>query len=451
MEYNKFIEKAKAKHGDKYEYPIFENHKSIDKIKIICPEHGEFEQNLYAHLKGRGCPHCAKNQNLNTEEFIRHAKEVHGDKYDYSKTVYVNKRTKVIITCPKHGDFETTPLTHLKGSNCKKCVNENRKPREKFIPHKIDDLIKFIKRAREVHGDKYDYSKFEYTGSYNKSIIICPEHGEFEQTPSNHLQKHGCPMCAKNKKLTVEDFIKKANKVHNNKYDYSLVKNFNSSYDNVTIICPEHDEFEQNITHHLMGHGCGLCAKNKNYTTEEFIERAREVHGDKYDYSKSVYVNYITKVEIICPKHGSFWQQPSCHINGYNCPHCQQSKMELEMEKILIDNNINFIIQKRFTWLNRLSLDFYLPEHNIAIECQGEQHFTSIEFFDTQHDDLDKRINRDIDKFNKLKENNIKILYLLPNDKIDYTIINQIQEIYTKDNTFINGDDIINYIKKEEL
>jgi very-short-patch-repair endonuclease len=200
-----------------------------------------------------------------------------------------------------------------------------------------------------------------------------------------------------------------------------------------------------------MGHGCGLCAKNKNYTTEEFIRRAKEVHGDKYDYSKSVYVNYITKVEIICPKHGSFWQQPSCHINGYNCPHCQQSKMEMEMEKMLRENNINFIIQKRFTWLNRLSLDFYLPEHNIAIECQGQQHFISIEFFDTKDDDFQKRINRDIDKFNKLKENNIKILYLLPNNSTDYTIINQIQEIYTKDNTFINGDDIINYIKKEGL
>jgi hypothetical protein len=370
MEYNKFIEKAKAKHGDKYEYPIFENHKSIDKIKIICPEHGEFEQNLYAHLKGQGCPHCAKNQNLNTEEFIRRAKEVHGDKYDYSKTVYVNKRTKVIITCPKHGDFETAPLTHLKGSNCKKCVNENRKPREKFIPHKIDDLIKFIKRAREVHGDKYDYSKFEYTGTYNKSIIICPEHGEFEQSPNHHIQNHGCPMCAGNKKLTLEDFIKRANIQHNNKYDYSLVKNINGCNDKIIIICPEHGEFQQRVESHLKGRGCTYCAKNKNYTTEEFIERAREVHGDKYDYSKVNYINTQTHIEIICPKHGSFWQTPNNHlIRQNNCPHCQQSRMELEMEKILIENNINFIKQKRFTWLNRLSLDFYLPEHNIANEC----------------------------------------------------------------------------------
>jgi very-short-patch-repair endonuclease len=125
--------------------------------------------------------------------------------------------------------------------------------------------------------------------------------------------------------------------------------------------------------------------------------------------------------------------------------------MELEMEKILIENNINFIKQKRFTWLNRLSLDFYLPEHNIAIECQGGQHFTNKQFFETEYDNFQKRISRDIDKFNKLKENNIKILYLLPNNSTDYTIINQIQEIYTKDNTFINGDDIINYIKKEGL
>lgn len=452
MKYDVFIERARLTHGEKYEYPVFENHKCTDKITIICPEHGEFQQNLYVHLKGQGCPVCSKHQQLTTEEFIKRAKEVHGDKYDYTKTVYVNKRTKLIITCPIHGDFETLPYNHLNGGNCKKCVNENRKPRENRKNHRVTNLREFIERAKEVHGDKYDYSKFEYKGCYNKSIIICPEHGEFEQSPNNHIKNHGCPMCARNKKLTVESFIEKANKVHNNKYDYSLVTNINNCNDKITIICPEHGEFQQRIDMHLKGQGCGYCAKNKKLTVEDFIMKARQVHGDKYDYSKVKYVNNLTHVEIICPKHGSFFQTPNNHIQKQNnCPHCQQSKMELEMEKILTDNNINFIKQKRFTWLNRLSLDFYLPEHNIAIECQGGQHFTNKQFFETEYDNFQKRINRDIDKFNKLKENNIKILYLLPNNSTDYTIINQIQEIYTKDNTFINGDDIINYIKKEGL
>jgi hypothetical protein len=452
MKYNVFIERVRMIHGEKYEYPVFENHKCTDKITIICPEHGEFEQNLYAHLKGQGCPVCSKHQQLTTEEFIRRAKEVHGDKYDYSKTVYVNKRTKLIITCPIHGDFETLPYNHLNGGNCKKCVNESRKPREKYIKNKVNDLETFITEANKIHNNKYDYSKFKYTGTYNKSIIICHKHGEFEQSPANHLRKHGCPMCARNKKLTVESFIEKANKVHNNKYDYSLVTNINNCNDKITIICPEHGEFQQRIDSHLHGTGCGLCAKNKKLTVEDFIMKARQVHGDKYDYSKVKYVNYLTHVEIICPKHGSFFQAPNNHIRKQNnCPHCQQSKMELEMEKILTDNNINFIKQKRFTWLNRLSLDFYLPEHNIAIECQGGQHFTNKQFFETEYDNFDKRISRDIEKFNKLKENNINLLYLLPNNSTDYTIINQIQEIYTKDNTFINGDDIINYIKKEGL
>ena len=140
----------------------------------------------------------------------------------------------------------------------------------------------FIKKAREVHGDKYDYSKVEYNGSFAKVTIICPIHGEFEQTPCSHLRGGGCAKCNwENTRLTTEEFIRKAIEVHGNKYDYSKLE-YKDAFKKVTIICPIHGEFEQVPSSHLIGFGCAKCSGLAKLTTEEFIKKAREVHGDKY-------------------------------------------------------------------------------------------------------------------------------------------------------------------------
>ena len=186
----------------------------------------------------------------------------------------------------------------------------------------------FIKKAREIHGDKYDYSKVEYVSYHTKVCIICPKHGEFWQTPANHLRNRNCPKCGNNSKikkrsLTKEEFIKKAREVHGDKYDYSKVKYINN-YTKVCIICPEHGEFWQNANSHLRGCGCPKCCNNGvKLTTEEFVKKARKIHGDKYDYSKVEYKNSHTKVCIICPEHGEFWQTPTSHLHGESgCPMC---------------------------------------------------------------------------------------------------------------------------------
>jgi len=184
----------------------------------------------------------------------------------------------------------------------------------------------FIARAREVHGDKYDYSKSIYTFAKSKLTITCPEHGDFEQQPSNHLNGRGCRACAGNKPLTLETFIKRARDKHGDRYDYSLVS-FRNSNEKVDIICPEHGVFSQYVLNHLKGFGCQKCGwdsatKARSDTTEGFIERAKLVHGDRYDYAKVDYLNQLTKVEIVCPDHGSFWQLPSAHLNGINCSKC---------------------------------------------------------------------------------------------------------------------------------
>ena len=177
----------------------------------------------------------------------------------------------------------------------------------------------FIEQAVSKHGNKYLYSKTEYRGTKHKVCITCMEHGDFWMLPSNHIKGQGCPKCSFTR--TTEDFICKAKKVFGDRYDYSKVEYINAqSY--VTIICPEHGEYRIRACNHIQGHGCAKCSKNKRYTTESFIELAREVHGNFYDYSETEYVNAKTKVKIICPTHGVFWQIPSNHIKGVRCPHC---------------------------------------------------------------------------------------------------------------------------------
>lgn len=185
----------------------------------------------------------------------------------------------------------------------------------------------FIERAMKVHNDKYDYSKVNYKKSNVKIIIICPIHGDFEQIPNNHLSGTGCPKCANEKTsmkltLTTEQFIKKANDVHNNFYDYSEV-NYKSAHKKIIIICPKHSEFEQTPGNHLNGQGCPKCAnERKKSSTEQFIKKATEVHNDKYDYSKVEYIHSKKPIIAICSIHGEFEQIPNNHLRGNGCPKC---------------------------------------------------------------------------------------------------------------------------------
>jgi hypothetical protein len=261
---------------------------------------------------------------LTTVEFIERAKKIHGDKYDYSKVEYKGSDTKVTIICPEHGEFQQRAIDHSRGSGCSGCGKIDRSNSKKLTTDK------FIERARKVHGDKYDYSKVNYKHSRTKIIIRCPEHGEFEQMPGSHLRGATCPKCAiiKNanaNRLTVEEFIKRSKKAHKDKYNYSQVK-YNDANQKVCIICPTHGKFYQRAIDHMSGIGCSKCANNKKLTTEEFIERAKEIHGDKYDYNKVDYQNNHTKIIIMCPEHGEFQQRPLQHLDGSDCPKCANIK-----------------------------------------------------------------------------------------------------------------------------
>ena len=361
---------------------------------------------------------------MTKEEFIKKSKLVHGDKYDYTKVNYVNNKTKVCIICPEHGEFWQRPESHLSGKGCKKCsgLKSSQKQRK--------SIDKVIKEFREIHGDKYDYSKVNYINNITKVCIICPEHGEFWQTPSNHLKGKGCPSCYGNKKSSTEEFIKKAKQIHGDKYDYSKVE-YKNADTKVYIICPEHGEFWQTPYKHIIRkQGCITCSGKKQLNTEEFIKKAKQIHGDNYDYSKVNYVNNRTKVCIICKKHGEFWQVPAHHLRGENCPSCNMSKLENKVREILSENNFIFEEQKKFKWLGAQRFDFYLPEYNLAIECQGIQHYTPTDFAGRGQEWAENLFKKNVenDKLKKKlsKENGIKILYIKYNEK---NIENKIKKI----------------------
>ena len=226
----------------------------------------------------------------------------------------------------------------------------------------------------------------------------------------------------------TETFILKAKLVHNGKYDYSKVEYVNSKT-KVCIICPEHGEFWQTPKSHLRGQGCRLCYNQRtkerlHKTTEQFISESKLIHGDKYNYSKVEYKGCLEKVCIICPEHGEFWQTPLNHLQGHGCTKCQLSKMEFEIQKYLTQESVKFDTQKRFDWLKdnrQMILDFYLPNQNISIECQGEQHSTPNVFFGG-NDSFESSLKRDRLKYQQCKEHNIEIIYYFPKDYLKYDV-----------------------------
>ena len=270
-----------------------------------------------------------------TEEFIKEAIARHGDKYDYSKVAYTNQNTKInikCIICDKY--FLQTPKEHLKSIYpCKICCINHKKLLLK------DDINSFIEKAILKHEDKYDYSNSKYIKSDIPIEIRCKieEHGMFKQPPSSHLQGHGCPKCSKNKKQNFEEFIKKAKNIHkdiNNEplYEYPQ-QEYKNAKTKINIICKKcNDSFLQIPDSHIRGNGCMNCAISyraslKKYDTEKFISlsKVKHINIDKlpiYDYSKVKYVSSITPVEIICKKHGSYFQTPSQHLSGSGCDKC---------------------------------------------------------------------------------------------------------------------------------
>lgn len=257
-----------------------------------------------------------------TETFIARARALHGDaKYDYSETVYRHSNEKVSILCPRHGAFIQTPHQHLKGQGCRACGIANRLSTQSLTYN----LSWFIERAGAVHGDRYDYSDAEYRGTHEKLTIGCRTHGLFEQRAFGHLGGQGCPSCAADRR-----------------------PGFTSS------------------------------------TQEDFLARARQIHGDDhFDYSQVEYVAAIVKVTIICAAHGPFKQRPHKHLEGSGCPKCREPRGEIQIRKTLTRMGLPYIRQWKHPGLRLqlpLAFDFAVPHLKTVIEFDGEQHRRPVSF-----------------------------------------------------------------------
>lgn len=255
-----------------------------------------------------------------TKDWIRKAINKHGDLWNYSKSIYINAKTKLIITCKIHGEFLQCPNNHLQGSGCPDCGKIlNSLNRTKSLGY-------FISEAIKVHGNLYSYVKSVYTGVANKLIIICKIHGDFEQTAGNHLMGRGCQKCSQEtRKSNESEFIEKSNPIHNWFYNYD--KFIYSGAENKGIItCPKHGDFEQTPASHLSGSGCPDCgilkrAETQTLTFEEFLIRAEKTHPN----SGNIYLDYNgykNMLNIICPTHGKFSQLACNYLSGSGCQEC---------------------------------------------------------------------------------------------------------------------------------
>lgn len=354
---------------------------------------------------------------ITTEDFIKKAIIIHGNKYNYSKSIYINSKNKILIKDEYGFDHLVSPHVHLQG----------HKTSIKTVINKVNYIIYHFNL---IHNYKYDYSKVKYDGK-NKVTIICPEHGEFEQTPDSHLHGSGCPKCANLnvrviKQKSNNEFINTAIFKHKNKYDYSLV-NYINAKTKVKIICSIHGEFEQAPDSHLRGRGCPKCwsvnrkvNNGHRHTTNEFIEKSMLKHGNYYDYSKVKYTNGRDDVIIICPIHGEFVQQAKLHLRGNGCQICKQSKGEKEIMVWLQNNNIEYVPQYTFNDCRDkypLPFDFYLPKYNTCIEFNGIQHYKPINLFGGLKA-LNKQIKHDKIKIKYCYNNKISLLIIKYNDNI---------------------------------
>jgi len=432
-----FIKEGNLIHKNKYDYSQVKYKDSKTKVRVICPKHGPFWINRNKHISSaHGCTKCgidksSKAQGLGLDEFLKRAKEKHGDKFSYNFiTKYISGKQKVKFVCVNHGEFWTSFAGHIRasGGGCPLC---------RYIISGVNQRItfkEFVKRSNEIHGGWFEYDPSTYKQTANKTKIICPEHGEFHQTPPNHLKStKPCPKCRGIFVTDFESFLNKAREIHGDEYEY-IESSYTSSQGKISFTCKKHGL--QNIW--LQGHisggkGCPECSLerrtiNQTKTFDDFLLDAMRVHKSKYEYVESTYSSALKKMEIICEIHGSFLQSPDNHLHGKGCRKCKTSHGENYIKEILEENDIEFI----FDWSDHdcivkrpLKFDFFIPELNIIIEYDGIQHFEPSDFFGGE------KAFKKLQKYDRLKnkwadKNGFKLVRVKYDQDIDRVIDDEV-------------------------
>jgi len=391
-----FIEKARAKHGATYDYSGVQYVNKSTKVRIACPSHGGFDQTPNNHLNGQGCPQCAKDARatasrsraVGIDEFIRRATSVHGSVYDYSRAVYKDQNTLVAIVCPVHGEFTQGAKVHTSGHGCPQCAIA-----------KTSGVVKDSARTMELFKAKYpelDFSGAQYTGRSGDITARCPTHGLITK-PASHWRVSGCPHCGRERgtaapKATAHllDMNEQKRAAYEARFRRHLQEradwidaNAMRYVDQATPVqlrCKKHGQTFWPTPKNMIDKdtGCSLCGDEKVSVRKltrggAFLARAREAHGDLYDYTRAIYTGAHEKVEILCAKHGAFWMTPHSHTGQkpQGCPQCgQKSSGEAELFSALQAAGIKAEARNRKV-LAPKEIDIYLPEQKIGIEFHG--------------------------------------------------------------------------------
>lgn len=350
-------------------------------VIFVCILHNiQFPQKFNNHLLGKsGCPICKKiikqlrDLEIRKQKFLNKAILIHNNEFDYSKMNFINNNTKIEIICKEGHHFFDTPKQHndtrkhKNGYGCNICSTHISKYTAKS----------YIKKANEVHNNKYDYSLITNETFKNLKDIVyikCPEHTVFPKNAGSHVYGYGCNECNNHTaKMTNCIFLKKAKKLYENKYEYPNLNIENGNKSKIKILCKRKHITIKIVADHLNGSECTMCNK-----IDKFLILAKNTHLNRFDYSRINYIKNVNEsVEIICSEHGVFEQKPCNHIKGYGCWLCSESNGERRVRLYLKNKNINHKREIRITneLFNEMRYDFYLPERKIFIEYDGEQHF----------------------------------------------------------------------------
>lgn len=481
-----FITRSKEKFGDTFDYSDVKYKSLKDKVRLYCKKHnGYILISPSTHLSSEtGCQICTRRQlrekqRISKEVFIQRAKQKYGEIFDYSNLDYTDYLTETLFNCNKHGVFRISPWYHLLYNNggCPGCVHYARQKSNNNM-----STAEFVDKLKVIFGDKYDYTLTDYFSYKKKVNVKCHKHNYvFQRLPQTLLNGVGCPICEqediesyqKRKKDALErrrkfwervkdkrekgkiirskqkagipygkdKFLEFAKEIHGDDFSYDKVE-FVNMMTPVTIHCNYHNyDFYQTPQKHLMGQGCPKCI-GRNRTNEDFIREARDVHGDRFDYSRVQYKDCTHKVEILCKKHNKIFRVlPIAHLEGDGCPECCKSALELRLIAYLTEHtDYTLLTQHLFPWLKTsrsMPLDIYIPELKIAIECQGLQHFFPRPTFGGI-EGLEHQKKKDKLKYALCEEHGIKLIYFV--DKGCPTDIKYYGKIFRKMN------DIVKYL-----
>jgi hypothetical protein len=319
LTFEQVIEKMKARWGDKYEYPITQTYKNTStKIEAICKVHGVFKKspNSILYAQDNACPTCGIKRGGGshkfTPEFALKELKVQYPNYQFPEfeEIYEDTGTKMKVICPIHGEFKKSTVQLRTGAGCPKCGIQE------FNDRRRGTTEEFIAKAKQIHGDTYDYSKTIYTGAVNLVSINCKVHGDFEQIASTHVSGAGCWQCGVKSRSGV--------------YSPGFI-----SY-------------------------------------EEFIVRARAIHGDLYEYSNKDYNGIAGKVNITCKNHGEFKQMATDHTAGSRCPACAGSLSQPQIDLKQYIEFLGFTAEMNYRYgVGRKEIDIYIPEKKLGIEYDG--------------------------------------------------------------------------------